>query len=117
MLSEETEERHDLLPDYEDSIDDRIENTRPDTPKNILIQVSSSDRFTSIQGKCTKGWRRMISGVQKNFDIRLLDSNETWLFSAISKVFYSLTTVHWYLTNKEYPADVFLIFCRNLYIS
>jgi len=32
-------------------------------------------------------------------DIRLLDSVETWLFSAIFSVFNSLTTVHWYQAN------------------
>jgi len=56
-----------------------------------------------------KGLQLMISGVQKALisrwypfdilDIRLLDSVETWLFSAVSKVFYSLTIVYGYMAN------------------
>ena len=41
-------------------------------------------------------------------DIWLLDSIKTWLFSAIFHVYYSLTTVLWYLISR-YNQQIFLI--------
>jgi len=59
----------------------------------------------------------MISGVQKALISRwypvdilyiwFLNSVETWLFSAIFQVFYSLTIVYNLANILVYPADIF----------
>jgi len=48
-------------------------------------------------------------------DIRLLDSVETWLCSAIFQVFYSLTTVHWLIFKYSISSGYFLIFCAGIW--
>jgi len=68
-----------------------------------------------------KGWQLMISGVQRPWypadilDIRMSHSVETWPFSAIFQVFYSLTTVSTdILLVFRYIQLVFFIICWNL---
>jgi len=43
--------------------------------------------------------------------MRLLDSINTWLFSTISQVFYSLATAHWY------TADIHRYICIKVFFN
>jgi len=65
----------------------------------------------------------MTSGVQKAsisgrypvniLDIRMLDSVETWPFSSIFQVFYSLTTIHRYLSVQYIQQILFNILLKS----